>query len=1208
MPSVNKGYSPRDKGGLRSAFSTFCFLKLLLGGSTICVECDTHAANILPHAAPISMYLNHDARFQITEAFGVATMNRAMDIYLCGDVGDLDIDDDDESIVTLAAFVQGSAKKPYRTRVQLQGASSGRARVSSFCTCPVGDMCKHAAAMVMEWMDDLDEMGEATMVRPSTPATAVIEPAALTYPIEQWLSKLKSAETRELTPQKPRAATPEKYIAYRLKFSINGEWTVLAQRATPHAGFSKPNFTTVGGHVLHGEKAPSYIDENDLEIVKLWPGAFEDDYIGGEKLVGKSGEDLLARIMSTGRAYLHNNETRALRWGEAAEGLFTWEKVADPRQGEMLQLKLSIPNQKIVAPIRLGHWYWINPKSFEIGILNLPVSQKRAALLLEGPPVPRTAIDLLADAIPQTFASQIAALPTKRTVNRIEVAPIPVLELAMETIRVEEHALQPLGGKSWKRSYKQIAHKMPIARVWFDYGPHRFALGDDGQDLILTTAKDITRVVRDRVAEEKHLKALEPARLFQLRMINGVRPSIIAGNYFGKAPHNPEKEFFDNLRRLLPSLIDKGWRFESPGEFGVAILRPEDGSEAIELTLKPAEEEAGKIDWFDLHIGTRIDGQEFDLAPAIMAWLKSLKPGARVERIEALLQPEASRGEVLMPLIDGRLIALDPARLRPILEALLKLFSPREITDGDTGLSGTRLAELSEIDGVASPSKDWINGSKGARLAHALATWSQRPPTKLPPEFKADLRPYQHEGLDWLQLLFMAGMGGCLADDMGLGKTVQTLAHIAVLKANGQLSGPVLIVAPTSVVPNWGHEIERFAPGLGVVNFTGLERAGLADQIESADVVLSSYALLSRDIAVLGEQAFSLVVLDEAQNIRNPATVAAKAAVALNAEQKIALSGTPVENHLGDLWSMMRFLNPGLLGDNKQFGSDFRKPIEKDNEPDAKRRLARRIKPFMLRRTKEQVAKDLPDRTELIADIELYDTQRDLYEVTRAAMQRRVIEAMGAKGLAQSAIVIIDALLKLRQCCCDPRLVKTATKTATSGGSAKLDHLIEMLKELNAEGRRVLVFSQFTSMLDLIEEQVKALGFSYERLTGETRDRDGPVKRFQSGQSDVFLISTKAGGVGLNLTAADTVILYDPWWNPAVEAQAIGRAHRIGQQRPVFVHRLICAGTIEEKMLALQARKKSLAGSLFNAGDDVESTGAKAVAGLSEADILGLFD
>ena len=917
---------------------------------------------------------------------------------------------------------------------------------------------------------------------------------------------------------------------------------------------------------------------------------------------------MLTRVIGTGRAYFHNQETQPIAWGPRREANFIWQQVADPRLGDMLQLKLCIKNKVIAALIPLDTWYWANLKTFEIGVLDLPVTPARAALLLESPPVPPSAVDLLADAIPATFACQIASLPTKRQVERIEVLPIPVMELAMITTNVEEHALQPFGAKSWKRSYKHVTHTMPVARIWYDYGAHRFALDDDGQDLILTTNTVITRVLRNKAAEAKHLKALESAKLSPLRMIHGVRPSTQASGYLAKDPHNPDALFFAEMRKLLPSLIDKGWRFESPKEFGVAILRPENGHNSIELALRPAEESDAKIDWFDLHIGTRIDGREFDLAPAIMAWLKSLKPGARIERIEALLQPEASRGEVFVPLIDGRLIALDPARLRPILEALLKLFSPREISEGETGLSGARLAELAEIDGVASLAKDWVSGSKGARLAAALATWDQRPPTLLPPEFRAKLRPYQHEGLDWLQLLLVAGMGGCLADDMGLGKTVQTLAHLAVLKTAGQLTAPVLIVAPTSVVPNWSHEIERFVPDFSVVNFTGLDRGGLVDQIDKADVVLSSYALLSRDLPILRDKSFSVVVLDEAQNIRNPATVAAKAAFALKADQKIALSGTPVENHLGDLWSMMRFLNPGLLGDAKQFQADFRKPIEKDNEPDAKRRLARRIKPFMLRRTKAQVAKDLPDRTELIADIELFDTQRDLYEVTRAAMQRRVIEAMDAKGLAQSAIVILDALLKLRQCCCDPRLVKTATKTAMAGGSAKLQHLVSMLQELHAEGRRVLVFSQFTSMLDLIETEVKELGFSYERLTGETRDRDGPVKRFQSGQSDVFLISTKAGGVGLNLTAADTVILYDPWWNPAVEAQAIGRAHRIGQQRPVFVHRLICVGTIEEKMLSLQARKQMLAQSLWSADDDGTGTGAKAVAGLSEADILSLFD
>jgi superfamily II DNA or RNA helicase len=1162
------------------------------------------------------MFLDDDDQAAIFQVFGAATMERATLIYVSGAIGDIEIDDDDPDNIVLTAKVKGTAKKPYQTTVYVGKSKYGVADISSSCTCPVGDMCKHGAAILLEWMDEMDDLHPNTeKIKPRTSSRPrvgnidhdVIEPAALTYPIEQWLSKLRNAEAKEQAPKKQRAATSDKFVAYRLKSGYNDEWSVGAMRATPQQGFAKPIFATLSSHFLVEDTAPAYVEESDLEIASQWPDVMGNSYTGGHTLKGGTDEDLLARIISSGRAYLHGHETQCLMWGPTKPGIFIWEKIFDYRHIEELHLKLAIAGKPITKLIKLDKWYWIDAKTHQIGLLDLPVSKKRAALLLGSPPIPSGAIDLLADALPTSFASQIAPLPAKRIVERIEVVPIPVLELKMVTIKVEEHVLQPFGSKSWKRSYKQLTHTLPVACVWFDYGQHRFPLDDGGQDLIIPSATSITRVVRDRAAETKHLKALEPAMMTPLRLIHGVRTGQGADKFLARPLHHPDKQFFEEMRRLLPSLIDKGWRFESPKEFGVAILRPEDGYEAIELALRPQDNTPSKIDWFDLHIGTRIDGQEFDLAPAIMAWLRTLKPGARIERIEALLQPEASRSEVLMPLTDGRLIALDPMRLRPILEALLKLFSPRELSDGETGLSGSRLAELAEIDGVAALAKDWANGSKGARLAHALANWEKRPPTVLPAEFKADLRPYQHEGLDWLQVLFEAGMSGCLADDMGLGKTVQTLAHIAVLKAANRLKGPILIVAPTSVVPNWYHEIGRFTPYLKVLNFTGLERAVFTDQIDDVDIVLSSYALISRDLPILGEKAFSLVVLDEAQNIRNPATAAAKAAFLLKAEQRIALSGTPVENHLGDLWSMMRFLNPGLLGDSKQFQADFRKPIEKDNEPEAKRRLTRRIKPFVLRRTKEQVATDLPDRTELTHEIELFDAQRDLYEVTRAAMQRRVIEAMDAKGLAQSAIIVLDALLKLRQCCCDPRLVKTATKTAKAGGSAKLVQLIQMLQELHEEGRRVLVFSQFTTMLDLIEAEVQALGFSYERLTGSTRDRDGPVKRFQNGQSDVFLISTKAGGVGLNLTAADTIILYDPWWNPAVEAQAIGRAHRIGQQRPVFVHRLICAGTIEEKMLALQARKQELAQTLWNTGDD-GTADPKAVAGLSEADVLGLFD
>lgn len=1154
------------------------------------------------------MHLTEDEFELALWSFGEKTVLRGINIFEDGAVEDLDVQSVSNGVV-LTASVIGSRTTPYRTIVKLTHDRDTNLVVVSSCTCPVGDMCKHGAAVFLEWQE-ISSDDELVIASAPELLPDVIQPATLTSSIEQWLAQLQLREASDAAPKKPRAATAEKFVGYHITPGYGDTWGVTAQRATMDSRYRGVQWSSLNSNGLDPDRAPAYVEDCDIDIGTKWPDVLTRAHYRGADLTPGTGDDLLRTIMATGRAYLGGHSQKPLTWAVDEAVSFQWFPRFVDRPNSDLVLKLAIGSKPVEHLIRLQDWYWIDPRNHQIGKAVLPISVKRASLLLSAPPVPTTSIDLLADALPDGIREIVAPLPVTRLVERIDVTPIPVLEVKKLSLRIEDHALQPFGQKTWKRSVKLINHNLPVACIWFDYAGHRFGYQDDGKDLIAPGTKSIKRVVRNPALEAKLAKAMEPAKLTPLMLLHGVKHSQGEAQFLAAAPHNVDSHFQSIILAILPSLINQGWRFESTADLGLSILRPEDGYTDIGLKLKPKDDqEAGKIDWFDLHIGTRIDGQEVDLAPAIMAWLKTLKPGARVERIEALLQLEASGGEAILPLSDGRLVALDSARLRPILEALLKLFSPRELSEGDIGLSGQRLAELAEIDGVAHLAKDWANGSKGAQLAQALANWRDRPEILLPASFKATLRPYQQEGLEWLNMLFQAGMGACLADDMGLGKTVQTLAHIAVLKASGDLSGPILIVAPTSVVPNWLHEIARFTPELKALNFTGIDRLERVDDLATSDIILSSYALLNRDEAILGAQTFAIIVLDEAQNIRNAATNAAKAAFSFKAQQKIALSGTPVENHLGDLWSMMRFLNPGLLGDSKQFQADFRKPIEKANESDAKTRLSRRIKPFFLRRTKEQVATDLPDRTELTHDIELTSAQRDLYEVTRAAMQTRVVEAMSAKGLAQSAIVILDALLKLRQCCCDPRLVKTATKAAKAGGSAKLAQLMEMLEELLAEGRRVLVFSQFTTMLDLIEDEFKGKAMSYERLDGSTRDRDGPVSRFQAGDSDIFLISTKAGGVGLNLTAADTVILYDPWWNPAVEAQAIGRAHRIGQQRPVFVHRLICRDTIEEKMLALQAKKQALAGVLWMSDDPAEGgeSTTKSLSGLSEADVLALF-
>jgi SNF2 family DNA or RNA helicase len=378
----------------------------------------------------------------------------------------------------------------------------------------------------------------------------------------------------------------------------------------------------------------------------------------------------------------------------------------------------------------------------------------------------------------------------------------------------------------------------------------------------------------------------------------------------------------------------------------------------------------------------------------------------------------------------------------------------------------------------------------------------------------------------------------------------------------------------------------------------GNNRGDLFRRIERSDIVLTSYALMLRDRDELVRRTYRMVVLDEAQAIKNPATKLAKVSCELQADHKIALSGTPMENHLGELWSVFHFLMPGFLGDREAFRRIFRQRIEKDGDADRQALLVQRVRPFLLRRTKEEVASELPPKSEFIREIELSDDQRDLYESVRLAMHARVREEIEQRGLARSNIAILEALLKLRQICCDPRLLKKRDGPAPA--SAKYEMLMSMLEGMVETGRRIIVFSQFVEMLELIVEGLEEQGIGYTILTGRTRDREAPVKKFQNGEVPVFLISLKAGGTGLTLTRADTVIHYDPWWNPAVEAQATDRAHRIGQDKTVFVYKLVASGTVEEKMVELQERKRSLVEGVLGG---VKGGGV----GLSETDIEALF-
>jgi SNF2 family DNA or RNA helicase len=453
-----------------------------------------------------------------------------------------------------------------------------------------------------------------------------------------------------------------------------------------------------------------------------------------------------------------------------------------------------------------------------------------------------------------------------------------------------------------------------------------------------------------------------------------------------------------------------------------------------------------------------------------------------------------------------------------------------------------------------------------------------------PEGFVGHLRDYQREGVGWMEFLRRFGFGGCLADDMGVGKTAQVLALLDSRRARRESSngdrdsiGPSLVVVPKSLVFNWKQEAARFTPQLRVLDHTGLTRS--VRNFSSYDLILTTYGTLRRDALEFKELEFDYIVLDEAQAIKNAGTDSAKAARLLRGRHRLALSGTPVENHLGELWSLFEFLNPGMLGSASVFqltGGAARNPSE-----EIRQLLAHALRPFILRRTKDQVARELPAKTEQTIYCELEGPQRELYDELRAHYRSSLLNAIQQRGLAKSKMQVLEALLRLRQAACHPGLLD-ANRLQES--SAKLDLLMEQLADVVEEGHKALVFSQFTSLLAILRRRLEEAGIVYEYLDGATQDRQERVERFQNDPAcPLFLISLKAGGLGLNLTAAEYVFLLDPWWNPAVEAQAVDRAHRIGQTRQVFAYRLIARDTVEEKVLELQNTKRELASAIISA-------------------------
>ena len=696
----------------------------------------------------------------------------------------------------------------------------------------------------------------------------------------------------------------------------------------------------------------------------------------------------------------------------------------------------------------------------------------------------------------------------------------------------------------------------------FDYGGVRVDGADESAFIRIRSGGQIAFIRRDPAAEAAALDLLRPDGFVQMRVADGKsargqRVLVFRGPEAASRWHH-----FVAVR--VPELTQLGWQSHIDANFGPQL--------AENVGNIDVQVEDGEKGTFSLEFGIEIDGERVPLLPI----LEHLLARGGVDAAQIV------EGEIITSLDDGRVVKLPAERIKRLLAVMGDLIEAAGRTaEKNLVLPVGAAATVLELEDVLTTS--WQNAADIEAYVERFRGEPDIIPVEVPENFKASLRPYQQHGVDWLQHLASHGLGGFLADDMGLGKTAQTIAHICVEHAEGRLTSPALIVVPTSLVANWTAELSKFAPHLNVVVLHGMERHEKRDKLDDVNVVVTTYTVLTRDIEAMKPLPWHLVVLDEAQAIKSPEARATRAVCQLKTTNKVCLSGTPIENNLDELWSQFAFLMPGLLGDRRGFTKRFRTPIEKNGDPVVRGQLVQRIAPFILRRTKQEVATELPPKHTILRRITLAPDQRALYETIRGTLYETVREQMAERTLAQSRVIVLDALLKLRQACCDPRLVRLGDSRGVES-SAKLDDLMEMLNELIPEGRRILVFSQFTSMLDLIKPRLDEAGIRFVELRGDTRDRATPVQRFEAGEVPVFLISLKAGGRGLNLTSADTVIHYDPWWNPAVEAQASDRAHRIGQTKSVFVYKLIATETVEERILELQQRKAELASIAFQEG------------------------
>ena len=1048
----------------------------------------------------------------------------------------------------LSAVFTFARRKTVETQVWLDHLHASQPLVASCCSCQQA-LCMHAAALVSYYLRGRHEPAEV-----HTAPVAASPPAELGYEETEWLRELEEAAA---------ASAPAKALEapYRLVYLLRQvEGTADAYVAPLIARKLKGERTlecSAFGHALDDE-LPAYVSPADRYVLRRLRGLAENyEYA---RLHDADGWLTLGALLRSGRLFASEpiEAGHALQLGPTRGATIEWQ--LDAQDGsQRLVARCTPPADVVLLTQPLAY---VDRSTGQAGALSLPIGDALARVLLDYVPVPPEQ----AEALGRNWDPQRFGVAAPR--------PIP-----RETRRMEPQARLHLHKQPASAPFAPARY---AADITFDYGGT--ALSPEAADdaLHLFQQGKLLHIPRQRAREQQ--------LLIELQQVTALAPDHTGPGFvyrqiafdYQLSEHNRrlEAERWSALAGpLSEQLRQRGWQVSLDESFDLRAIEVDAWSGNLH-----AEGEEG---WFDLELGIRVGTRTLSMVPILLNLLARPDLADR-HAIEALPEPGASvcHSEV-------GLLRLDNARLKPLLLMLHELYQ-RQAPLREHKL---RLSRFDLLTLAAGADAGWSGGEALRKLAERLRDFSGIETVALPAGFGATLRDYQQTGLNWLQFLQRYELGGILGDDMGLGKTVQALAHLHTEKSQGRLRQPALVVATTSLMSKWPADAARFAPSLRVVVFHGSGR-NRAD-LDGADLIVTTYSLLVREQAALTQRRYHLVIFDEAQHVKNAQTAASLAARELQANCRIAMTGTALENRLLELWSIMNHALPGLLGGLTQFKQAYVQPIENEASTSAQARLRRRIRPFLLRRTKRQVAKDLPALTETVRYVELEPLQRDLYESIRVAQLQSVRELIAARGFARSKLMVLTALLKLRQLCCDVRLLKEAPPAAQ--GAAKLTELMSMLEQLLSAGARVLVFSQFAEMLALIEPALHQANIAYAKLVGATSNRAQAIASFQSGKVPVFLISLKAGGEGLDLTAADSVVVFDPWWNPAAESQASGRAHRIGQSKPVFVYRLIAKDTVEEKILDLQDKKRELARSILDSEHaSMEATRAE--------DILALLD